>query len=473
MKTSKFLYLLFSLLAFFFSPSQCQIIISHNCSEVGSIIECEIPIDCSPNSTNGLMADCWSLLNMSQYIESWMNANGSSADCDSLGFAQCFLQWNGYTGLTCNLITSDTCPPFDTENTIYSSDQEFYALWNIYTVYQFFNQYSTALGNGVSLAGQTIGAIVTAVAPPVESEAQSSALLSVLAGTLTFFGHFIGLGIPGGSGRLPNVIASGITLALVGFEVLSNTLQQTPTQSANDRAVQLGQIGNSLSQFVIQYQQNILQMVESIQGNSTTFTTLCSSGGFSERVTYTLTDESNILYQQLQGYILSLALQANGFVVSRSTGISALDVAGETSNVNCPSLSSAGNCNQWWFDSDTYTTYALHNPNDPENDHADLTNQIANNNWASLSDLFQVENCTGKDVSFNENSLGADCVFNLTYCKYNYTSMVDYQTTTQFLNCPNDPQWGYQCSSFTQSILLPQSYLGPLLFVDDNYCRQL
>ena len=32
----------------------------------------------------------------------------------------------GYTGLTCNLITSDTCPPFDTENTIYSSDQEFY-----------------------------------------------------------------------------------------------------------------------------------------------------------------------------------------------------------------------------------------------------------------------------------------------------------------------------------------------------------
>ena len=250
----------------------------------------------------------------------------------------------------------------------------------------------------------------------MESETQSSSLLSILAGTLTFFGHVVGLGIPGGPGRLPNIIASGITLALVGFEVLSDTLQQTPTQTANDRVVQLGQIGNSLSQFVIQYQQNILQMVQSIQGNSTMFTTLCSQGGFSERVTYTLTDESNIMYQQLQGYILSLALQANGFVVSRSTGISALDVAGETPNVNCPSLSSAGNCNQWWIDSDTYTTYALHNPNDPENDHAALTNQIVDNNWASLSDLFQVEDCTGKDVSFNENSLGADCVVSFRFC---------------------------------------------------------
>jgi hypothetical protein len=250
----------------------------------------------------------------------------------------------------------------------------------------------------------------------VESEAQSSSLISVLAGTLTFFGHAIGLGIPGGAGRLPNVIASGIALALVAFETLSDTLKQTPTQTANDRFVQLGQIGNSLAQFVIQYQQNVLQMVQSIQGDSTMFTTLCAFGGFSERVTYTLTDESNIMYQQLQGYILSLALQANGFVVSRSTGISALDVAGETSNVNCPSLSSAGNCNQWWFDSDTHTTYSLHNPNDPENDHAALTNQIVNNNWASLSDLFQVENCTGKDVSFNVDSLGADCVVSFRFC---------------------------------------------------------
>ena len=283
-------------------------------------------------------------------------------------------------------------------------------LWNIYTVYQYFNQYSTALGNGASLAGQTIDEIVSAVAPPVDSGVQTSSVLDVIAGTLTFFGHAVGLGIPGGAGRLPNVVAAGITLALVGFEALSSTLLQPPTQTANGRFVQLGQIGSSLANLVTQYQNNILEMVETIQGNSTMFSTLCSQGGFSERVTYSLTTESTSLFQQLQGYVLSLALQANGFVVSRSTGISALDVAGQTQNVNCPSLSSAGNCNQWWFDNDTYTTYALHNPNDPTNDHAALTNQIANSGWASLSDLFQVENCTGQDVSFNQNSLGTDCV---------------------------------------------------------------
>ena len=283
-------------------------------------------------------------------------------------------------------------------------------LWNIYTVYQFFNQYSTALSNGASLAGQTVGDIVSAVAPPVDSGAQSPSILTILAGSMTFFGHVSGLGIPGNAGRLPNVIAAGIVLAMVGFTELSDTLLQPPTQTANDEFVQLGQIGSSLANFVTQYQSNILQMVEIIQGNSEIFSTICSTGGFSERVTYTLTDESTVLFQQLQGYILSLALQANGFVVSRSTGISALDVAGQTSNVNCPSYSSTGNCNQWWFDTDTYTTYALHNPYDPENDHAALTNQIANSGWANLSDLFRVENCTGKDVSFDQNTLGADCV---------------------------------------------------------------
>ena len=31
---------------------------------------------------------------MSQYISNWMEQNGSSANCASLGFAQCYLQWH-------------------------------------------------------------------------------------------------------------------------------------------------------------------------------------------------------------------------------------------------------------------------------------------------------------------------------------------------------------------------------------------
>jgi hypothetical protein len=238
--------------------------------------------------------------------------------------------------------------------------------------------------------------------------------MSVLGGSLTFFGHALGLGIPGNLGRIPNIITTGIVLALITYDALSNQLLQ-PIQTPNGRFVQLGQIGNYLAQFVQQYQNNILQMVQTIQGNSTMFSTICSSGGFSERITYSLTGESEQLFQQLQGYILSLALQANGFVVSRSRGIMALEVAQETPNVNCPALSSAGNCYQWYVDTGTYTTYALHNPQDPENDHATLTGQIVNNGWANLTELFEVEACTGQDVTFNQNSLGADCVVSFSF----------------------------------------------------------
>jgi hypothetical protein len=283
------------------------------------------------------------------------------------------------------------------------------ALWNIYTVYQFFNQYSTALSNGIALAGQTIDAIVTAVAPPVASQTDSNMVFDVLAGSLVFFGHTAGLGIPGVAGRLPNVIAAGIALALGTSTGLTNLLLD-PMQTANERFVQLGQVGSSLAQFVTKYQENILELVQTIQGNATLFTAACSTGGFSQPITTTLTGESDELFHELEAYILSQALQANGYVITRSTGISALEVAAETSNVNCPSMSNASTCNQWWIDGDTHTTYSLHNPSDPENDHVTLTNQIINNGWANLTELFKVESCTGKPVSFNQNTVGTDCV---------------------------------------------------------------
>jgi len=82
-------------------------------------------VDCSPNSSSGLKAECWKSLNVDQYIQDWMKANGTAADCANLGFAQCYLQFNGLTTTTCDLITSDTCPP-PSSTDVYSSDQHFY-----------------------------------------------------------------------------------------------------------------------------------------------------------------------------------------------------------------------------------------------------------------------------------------------------------------------------------------------------------
>lgn len=82
-------------------------------------------VDCAPNSSSGLKAECWEALEMDKYINDWMATNSAAAGCDTLGFAQCYLQFNGLTTLTCDDITSSTCPP-PSSTVSYSSNQHFY-----------------------------------------------------------------------------------------------------------------------------------------------------------------------------------------------------------------------------------------------------------------------------------------------------------------------------------------------------------
>lgn len=71
MKMSEFLYSLFSLLAFFFSLAQCQSLtpVNTQCSPDSSgTLTCSVPLDCSPNSSTGLKAECWSTCKATVYL---------------------------------------------------------------------------------------------------------------------------------------------------------------------------------------------------------------------------------------------------------------------------------------------------------------------------------------------------------------------------------------------------------------------
>ncbi|KAF7548410.1 hypothetical protein G7Z17_g7072 [Cylindrodendrum hubeiense] len=426
-------------------------------------------VDCSPSSSTGLKSECWVSLDMNTYITEWVAANGTDANCEALGFAQCFLQFNGFTGLTCNLITSDTCTPFQTDSPEkYYSNQQFYALWNIYTIYQFFNQYSQALSNGASLAGQTIDSIIAEVAPPVESPTSTSTLMKVLGSTLNVVSMFTGF-IPGASGTAVGFIRAGLSSA---FD-LSGKLGQTlgVTQTADDRFIQLGEIGASLAGFVEDYQTNLLNTVQEIQGNHTLFLAAASQGGFSQRVTTSLTIQSSELFKQLQLFVLSSALKANGIVSTRSTGVKVLDFAKETSEISCEAFSAGGNCNQWWYDEAAGSTYALHNPDDTENTHVDLTFAIYDNGWATLDQIFKIEDCAGKEPEFDSATLGITCMATHGWCEWNYTDSP--RADPQFTNCDNDGSWGTLCGSFQNGIKVPESYLGPLLLIDGGTCKKL
>ncbi|RKK95494.1 hypothetical protein BFJ68_g14780 [Fusarium oxysporum] len=394
-------------------------------------------VDCSPSSSTGLKPECWKALDMEKYINDWVTENGTKANCDELGFAQCYLQFN--------------------------------ALWNIYTVYQFFNQYSRALSNGASLAGQTIDAIVAKVAPPVEANTPTSGLMNILGSTLGIVSIFTGL-VPGDAGIAVGFIRAGLGAAFDLSGKLGETL--TKTQTANDRFIQLGDIGSGLAKLVEAYQNNLLETVKLVQGDRAIFIAACQDGGFSQRVTTSLTIQANTLYRQLQLFILSSALKANGIVSAKSTGLNAQTRATDTGGaISCDALDPAGNCNQWWIDG--ADTYALHNPNDWRNNQIELTKAIVDEGWATLADVFKVEDCAGKEPTFNGKELGVTCLATHNWCEWNYQDSPSLsRSEPQWKNCDNDDKWGTLCGSFQNGLEIPESYLGPLLNSDQTWCKR-
>ncbi|KAI3391917.1 hypothetical protein diail_6619 [Diaporthe ilicicola] len=420
-------------------------------------------LDCTPSSTAGLQPDCWAQLGVSQYIKDWLEANGTAADCDNLGFAQCYLQYNGYSGRTCNLLTRGTCDSFETTGpeAAYYSSQQFYTLWNIYAVYQFFNQFSEALSNGASLAGQTIDDIVATVSPPTDASSPSTLLWTAISG-----GFWLLAATPLGPASALLNTGLAVVTGMSGF------FMDSISGSSTARFILLGDIGSELATLVTEYQTSLEGALKELQGNSTLFLAAAEPGGFSTRAVTSLNTQSVDIFHDLQLYILSEALKGNNIVSAKSTGVIAMDVAASTGAIDCPSLSAAGNCYQFWVDEDAGNTYALHNTGDWSFDDGstDVLNKIVDSGWANLSEIFRVEDCQDKEPGFDGTKVS--CLATHKYCEWDYASQTDGKWN-QWTNCDADSKWGYQCSSFSTIYLIPSSYLGPVLSDDTRYCRKL
>ncbi|GKT50801.1 uncharacterized protein ColSpa_10982 [Colletotrichum spaethianum] len=425
-------------------------------------------LDCSPSSSTGLKPECWNQLNVSDYITNWLAENGTKADCDTLGFAQCFLVFNGYGGRTCDALTRDTCEGFETigSDATYYSPQQFYTLWNIYAIYQFFNQFSEALWNGHSLASDTIGDIVATISPSTDPEVPSNLLWTTISG---------GFWLIAASGLNP--ILGEIATGMAVVTGMSSFFMTSKEGSSNARFITLGQVGSKLADLVIEYQEVLHNSLKELQSNSTLFLAATKPGGFSQRAVANLNLESTSLYHDLQLYIISLSLKANGIVSARSTGVNALEYAPKTNGaISCPGLGPGGNCSQWWIDADTGNTYALHNPNDYKNNYVDVLHKFQDKGWANLSEIFKVEDCTGKDPSF-DGKTKVTCLASHGYCEYNYTGQDTVtkarMANKQFTNCDNDKEWGTLCDWMNGGLVLPESYLGPLLTLEEPaWCRE-
>ncbi|KAF8253264.1 hypothetical protein K440DRAFT_643241 [Wilcoxina mikolae CBS 423.85] len=373
-------------------------------------------------------------------LDWWMNNRG---ECTGLGFAQCFLKYNGYGGWTCDVISQDSCGPLDTGKTQWDSIQQFYTIWNIYcTVY--LNLAITDL--------QTDMFSDTPILQPIfhspRQRASSGTIGKEFLATQAFKVIFIGMSaIAGGESQMAVYLASqGGT----NYEALS---------------AKIIDVQSKLSEMVQTYQGGIANMIKTVQGDPVKFLQLCSAGGFSQRIPASLPDQQKTILDQLKLYILSMSLRLSGNVISASPNTNVMDVAKTTKKVKCPGFDSYGACNQWWYDSATDTTYALTSlTGDGRDSLSSLTHAIFDNGWATPQTLFTADpSCSLANPSLDDN-MNVNCLSSVQKCTAANTAFKPRsEKPAEFTNCPSSNFWLQFMGAGREGyyVCSPCSYLGP------------
>ncbi|KAH9839649.1 Glycoside hydrolase [Teratosphaeria destructans] len=451
-------------------------------------------MDCSPDSKDGLQAKCWEFLDMGGYINDWVKTEGDSAGIKQKGFAQAYLAWSGRNGDTCNLITSDTCEKPETDPKLYKDPQQFYLLWNIFSVWQYHTQFISALTASQSVAATKLGQIVDKVNPQVEANVGSPQWFATLTTTLSYVSLATGIattGAPALVGGAAWTIVNGLWAARATPPM--GIPKKAYTETAQTRFTRLADVGADLSDLINAYKDQLTLEVRTMQDNAESFIALCSFGGFSQRIEMSLTDQSNNLYKALELFVLSKSLSASGVVIAKSPGIDPRQVATETGEISCPGFGPAGNCYTWWYGNGN--TYAFHDINNDQRDFTDLINYIWDQKIvADMGEIFAQEACSGKTISLSDNpDPKSHCASSVKICEYGkprhqythcqkepsltqspaaYDTHIPDQQKKEFNNCDNDPKWMRNCKKKAgDTFVLPLSYLGPLLH-KGNYCRK-
>ncbi|KAF8538093.1 hypothetical protein BDD12DRAFT_911049 [Trichophaea hybrida] len=397
---------------------------------------------CDPGSPTSLTPSCWTDLEMDAYIRKWVTDNGGN--CDNLGFAQCFLKFNKHPEMTCDIITEETCSPPDAAGN-WDSPQQFL--------------YYRAIGDAHTQALDKVGAIVLKIFPPHDEALADGRIIGILI-TASFgvFGvakEFLG--------AFKSIWIGMTTLATSGAQ-LANYIASEGGNNFNQETVMIADMQSKLGDMILAYQTDIARMVKNIQGDSEKFLKLCSAGGFSQRISTSLPDSTTTIFDQLLIYILSVVLQENHIVISKSPKTNPQTVAQQTNKVHCPGFDQYGTCFQYFYDKPSDTTYTLTNLKDNAgNDYWDLTHTIWTQGWATPTSLYLgSEGCAGKEPYLDDDGK-LQCVSNLRVCTAaNEVFDMRDPSAEQFTDCPDADYWLADISrDYDYALCVPKSYLGP------------
>ena len=405
---------------------------------------------------------------MTQYTQDWWAKN--SAACGTRGFATCFLGKANMGQNDCTGVKPNACTPPSSTGL---SAQDLYVAYNIYAINQVFLSLYLAMGNANGIASESVGAIVTLLDPPKETNVFLNDLLTAL-------GAGLGL-IPGPEGKIAGLILSTA-------QELPGLVQYIfPTGTVNTVVDQWAAISNEVATVVKTYQTSLAQLIPAVENDVNNFIAFASTGQFSVTPLPDLSNESNSLLTALTTFITAKALEANNMVLTRAidTDINELqlnstnDLAFQT---GCGTgYDAAGICGPYWFDAAAKVTYSLNNYNAMgKSPHDDMETLFRN--WTTGDLLFGgAARCAAsggpKGSSLAQTIIGPDggvvldCLSSAQICTWDVNS-IDVQR--EYTDCASQPGYVVDgcsgdangCGSSdgsTGSVNVPIGYVGGYL----------
>ncbi|KAL8733017.1 MAG: hypothetical protein Q9166_002415 [cf. Caloplaca sp. 2 TL-2023] len=398
-----------------------------------------------PGGPNGVNSRCWELLGLTDYTKAWWTANSTRCAAET-GFSTCFLQVHNLGLSDCTGIKPNSCPdPIVGGYT----PQDWYILYNIYTINQVLYSLYTAIGNANTLASESVGAIVELLNPPE----QNNLLEKNLFGALT-----IGLALlPGAGGIAGTLIRTAQQLPSVGTLLF-------PVGTTDTRVSQWASLANELSIIVQQYQKSVSEIIPTVNNDVNHFVAFASTGNFSINPLPDMSDQSDYLLRgllcqfpyRLTTFIIGKALEANNIHLNRAVNVDVHEIqttqAGSLAfDTGCgDGYDDKGICANYWFDSANKITYTLDDYKNMAKSYHDQMEKMFGN-WTTGDLLFGgAARCAAaggiKDGDLvntiinaqNPNYVAVDCISSAQICTF--TALTDELNPQEFIDCPKQPE---------------------------------
>lgn len=269
---------------------------------------------------NVVNAECWEMLNMSEYVEWWWPV--FKDHCDGQPFTECFfIAMTDMAPTNCTVI-EDSCqkPDWAHFKNQWNGVRNFYLAYTIWRMNDFFYTYSLALAAAEATAGLMIGNIVQITDPIKTTNVALDDVLEALSVGLAF--------LPGVTGIFGKAVmtAAQQTPGVAHF--------MFPVGTMNNQLEEMQNISGGLGKAVKQLGKNLATALAGIMGNSTYFASMASTGAFSDDSSFNANDISNGVLQGLMAFVISQAYQSRGIVLTRqlNTSVAELNTNGTKLN---------------------------------------------------------------------------------------------------------------------------------------------